>query len=177
MRTATRRKATGWEIQKGGDGYIPKEKTKSRVKQRDVTSFLRINSGRVTGVTNPKRANRRRDPSRSGEQIGHCSCKRATRTVHANINQLHRLRKKCASHLRAFHRNSTFRLFTFVFLFSNQSRTCQWSAPWLPRLSLTGRVCDHKSDFQSVLLSLLMPLSFISTYSYRIPTIYRVCVL
>lgn len=48
MRTATRREATGWEIQKGGDGYIPKEKTKSRVKQRDVTSFLRINSGRVT---------------------------------------------------------------------------------------------------------------------------------
>ncbi len=87
MRTATRREATGWEIQKGGDGYIPKEKTKSRVKQRDVTSFLRINSGRVTGVTNPKRANRRRDPSRSGEQIGHCSCKRATRTVRACQHQ------------------------------------------------------------------------------------------
>ncbi|PBK78426.1 hypothetical protein ARMSODRAFT_40550 [Armillaria solidipes] len=66
-----------------------------------------------------------------------------------------------------------------IFLFQPEEsrRTCQWPVPWLPRLSLTGRVCDHKSDFQSVLLSLLMPLFIISTYSYRIPTIYRVCVL
>ncbi|KAG7448048.1 uncharacterized protein BT62DRAFT_1003823 [Guyanagaster necrorhizus] len=149
------------------------EKTKIRVKQRDVTSFLGINSGRVTAVTDPKEANRRRDPSRSGEQIGHCACKRATRTGHANIwkHQLHQLRKKCTSPLHAY---STQISLTAIHVCVSPPRTWSLRTTFI----FTGqRVSPVNLNFKPFFHDLLMPLSIISAYLCRIPTIYRVCIL